>query len=42
MSTKSKVTMISWLKRQLRKITAFFIALYLTIVTIKDVEKIEQ
>jgi len=30
--------MIDWLKRQLRKFTAFFIALYLTIITVKDVK----
>ena len=33
--------MIDWLKRQLRKFTAFFIALYLTIVTVKDVKEKE-
>ena len=34
--------MIDWLKRQLRKFTAFFIALYLTIVTVEDVKETEQ
>lgn len=30
--------MIEWFKKQLRKITAFFIALYLAIVTMREVE----
>lgn len=34
--------MIEWLKRQLRKITAFVIALYLTVVTMKDVRERED
>lgn len=28
--------MIDWIKRQLRKVTAFLIALYLAIITMKE------